>query len=115
MAEPRSMPIVITVTPDVAAIIDRLTTVLADIATALAAPEAPMSYTEALAANGGLLNPPGSDRCDHRWRTFAGPADLYGCCVRCAQRCLTCSGGLNRETTGLVCQTCGTDYGTPRG
>lgn len=115
MAEPHNMPIVITVTPDFAAIIDRLTTVLADIATALAAPEAPMSYTEALAANGGLLNPPGSDQCDHRWRTFAGPADLYGCCVRCAQRCLTCSGGLNRETTGLVCQTCGTDYGTPRG
>lgn len=26
--------------------------------------------------------------------------------------CLTCSGP-SRETVGLVCQTCGTDYGTP--
>lgn len=65
----------------------------------------------ALAANGGLLNARDSDTCDHQWRTFGAGVGLYGCCVRCAQRCLTCSGGMSRETTGMVCQTCDTDYG----
>jgi hypothetical protein len=68
---------------------------------------------EALAADGGLLNSPDSDGCDHRWRTFRTRRDgLYGCCERCAQRCLACARGLNGSGPGrvTVCGTCGTDW-----
>lgn len=101
--------------------LDALIDVEGLITTALDAQPRPPTYHEALAACGGLLNAPDGDGCDHRWRTFSGAVlGLYGCCVRCAQRCLACVRGLPGHGPGrvMVCPVCGTGHGVvkvPRG
>jgi hypothetical protein len=46
------------------------------------------------------------------WITFWGGMVPWSTSVLPPAPCPTCSGPV-RETTGLVCQTCGTDYGKP--
>jgi hypothetical protein len=76
-------------------------------------PPRPSTYHEALAASGGLLNAPDGDGCTHHWRTFADAQGRYGCCVRCAQRCLACVRGLDSHGPGrvMVCTVCGAGHG----
>lgn len=40
------------------------------------------------------------------------PATVYTP-PECLTPCPTCNNGRSRETVGMMCQTCGTDYGTP--
>ncbi|MEU4386598.1 hypothetical protein [Promicromonospora sp. NPDC023805] len=79
-------------------------------------PAHPLTYHEALAACGGLLNAPAGDGCDHLWRTYADAQGPYGCCVRCAQRCLACVRGLDAHGPGrvMVCTVCGTGHGVEK-
>lgn len=49
------------------------------------------------------------------WQGEKRPAQCKFCDARCVcdcHSCPTCSGPV-RETVGMICQTCGTDYATP--
>lgn len=42
--------------------------------------------------------------CSHDWRQQL--------CIECGAECPACTAGPGRETAGLVCQTCGRDFGS---